>query len=137
SLPILHKGDALPDPLYESKLVTRLINQIMGDGKRGVAQRMLYKAFELVEKKSGQDAVDVFEEAMANVMPVLEVRARRVGGSNYQVPMEVRPERRQALGLRYLVNYSRLRSEKTMQERLANEILDASNNTGASVRRRE
>ena len=131
------KRDVLPDPLYESKLVTRLINQIMVDGKRGVAQRILYKAFELVQEKSGQDAVDVFEEAMANVMPVLEVRARRVGGSNYQVPMEVRPERRQALGLRYLVNYSRLRSEKTMQERLANEILDASNNTGASVRRRE
>jgi len=131
------KRDVLPDPLYESKLVTRLINQIMVDGKRGVAQKILYKAFELVQEKSGQDAVDVFEEAMANVMPVLEVRARRVGGSNYQVPMEVRPERRQALGLRYLVNYSRLRSEKTMQERLANEILDASNNTGASVRRRE
>ena len=131
------KRDVLPDPLYESKLVTRLINQIMVDGKRGVAQKILYKAFELVQEKSGQEAVDVFEEAMANVMPVLEVRARRVGGSNYQVPMEVRPERRQALGLRYLVNYSRLRSEKTMQERLANEILDASNNTGASVRRRE
>src|SRR5699024_4458659 len=115
----------------------RLINQIMVDGKRGVAQRILYKAFELVQEKSGQDAVDVFEEAMANDMPVLEVRARRVGGSNYQEPMEVRPERRQALGLRYIVNYSRLRSEKTMQERLANEMIDASNNTGASVRRRE
>ncbi|HLR59585.1 MAG TPA: 30S ribosomal protein S7 [Pseudogracilibacillus sp.] len=131
------KRDVLPDPLYESKLVTRLINQIMVDGKRGVAQKILYNAFEQVKEKSGQDAVDVFEEAMANVMPVLEVRARRVGGSNYQVPMEVRPERRQALGLRYLVNYSRLRSEKTMQDRLANEILDASNNTGASVRKRE
>ena len=131
------KRDVLPDPLYESKLVTRLINQIMVDGKRGVAQKILYNAFEQVQEKSGQNAVDVFEEAMANVMPVLEVRARRVGGSNYQVPVEVRPERRQALGLRYLVNYSRLRSEKTMQDRLANEILDASNNTGASVRKRE
>lgn len=131
------KRDVLPDPLYESKLVTRLINQIMVDGKRGVAQKILYNAFEQVQEKSGQNAVDVFEEAMANVMPVLEVRARRVGGSNYQVPMEVRPERRQALGLRYLVNYSRLRSEKTMQDRLANEVLDASNNTGASVRKRE
>ena len=127
----------LQDPLYESKLVTRLINQIMVDGKRGVAQKILYNAFEQVQEKSGQNAVDVFEEAMANVMPVLEVRARRVGGSNYQVPVEVRPERRQALGLRFLVNYSRLRSEKTMQDRLANEILDASNNTGASVRKRE
>ncbi len=131
------KRDVLPDPLYESKLVTRLINQIMVDGKRGVAQKILYKAFEQVQEKSGQNAVDVFEEAMANVMPVLEVRARRVGGSNYQVPIEVRPERRQALGLRFLVNYSRLRSEKTMEDRLANEILDASNNTGASVRKRE
>ncbi len=131
------KRDVLPDPIYESKLVTRLINQIMVDGKRGVAQKILYNAFEQVQEKSGQNALDVFEEAMENVMPVLEVRARRVGGSNYQVPMEVRPERRQALGLRYLVNYSRLRSEKTMEERLANEILDASNNTGASVRKRE
>lgn len=131
------KRDVLPDPIYESKLVTRLINQIMVDGKRGVAQKILYNAFEQVQEKSGQNALEVFEQAMENVMPVLEVRARRVGGSNYQVPMEVRPERRQALGLRYLVNYSRLRSEKTMEERLANEILDASNNTGASVRKRE
>lgn len=131
------KRDVLPDPLYESKLVTRLINQIMIDGKRGVAQKILYNAFEQIKEKSGQNAVEVFEEAMANVMPVLEVRARRVGGSNYQVPVEVRPERRQALGLRYLVNYSRLRSEKTMEERLANEILDASNDTGASVKKRE
>src|SRR5690625_4832623 len=131
------KRDVLPDPIYESKLVTRLINQIMIDGKRGVAQKILYSAFETVKEKSGQNAMDVFEEAMKNVMPVLEVRARRVGGSNYQVPMEVRPERRQALGLRYIVNYSRLRGEKTMEERLANEILDASNNTGASVRKRE
>ena len=109
----------------------------MVDGKRGKAQKILYNAFETVQEKSGQNAMDVFEEAMKNVMPVLEVRARRVGGSNYQVPMEVRPERRQALGLRYLVNYSRQRGEKTMEERLAHEILDASNNTGASVRKRE
>ncbi|MDY0407292.1 30S ribosomal protein S7 [Virgibacillus sp. 179-BFC.A HS] len=131
------KRDVLPDPLYNSKLVTRLINQIMVDGKRGKAQKILYKAFELVGERSGQKPMDVFEQAMKNVMPVLEVRARRVGGSNYQVPMEVRPERRQTLGLRYIVNYSRLRGEKTMEERLANEILDASNNTGASVKRRE
>ncbi|HLS65795.1 MAG TPA: 30S ribosomal protein S7 [Pseudogracilibacillus sp.] len=131
------KRDVLPDPIYNSKLVTRLINQIMIDGKRGKAQKILYKAFEIIEEKSGQKSMDVFEEAMKNVMPVLEVRARRVGGSNYQVPMEVRPERRQALGLRYIVNYARLRGEKTMEERLANEILDASNNTGAAVRKRE
>src|SRR5699024_1191778 len=121
----------------DSKLVTRLINQIMIDGKRGKAQKILYSAFETVQEKSGQNAMEVFEEAMKNVMPVLEVRARRVGGSNYQVPMEVRPERRQALGLSYIVNYSRLRGEITMEERVANEILDASNNTGASVKRRE
>ena len=131
------KRDVLPDPIYDSKLVTRFINQIMVDGKRGKAQKILYNAFETVQEKSGQNAMDVLEEAMKNVMPVLEVRARRVGGSNYQVPMEVRPERRQALGLRYLVNYSRQRGEKTMEERLAHEILDASNNTGASVRKRE
>ncbi len=131
------KRDVLPDPIYSSKLVTRLINQIMVDGKKGVAQKILYDAFELVKERSGRDAMEVFEEAMKNVMPVLEVRARRVGGSNYQVPMEVRPERRQALGLRFLVNYARLRGEKTMEERLANEILDAANNTGAAVKRRE
>jgi len=131
------KRDVLPDPLYDSKLVTRLINQIMVDDKRGKAERILYDAFKLVEERSGQNAMDVFEEAMKNVMPVLEVRARRVGGSNYQVPVEVRPERRQALGLRFIVNYSRLRGEKSMVERLANEILDASNNTGAAVRKRE
>ncbi|MFD2640139.1 30S ribosomal protein S7 [Piscibacillus salipiscarius] len=131
------KRDVLPDPIYNSKLVTRLINQIMVDGKKGVAQKILYNAFDLVQERSGQNAMDVFEEAMKNVMPVLEVRARRVGGSNYQVPVEVRPERRQALGLRFIVNYARLRGEKTMEERLANEILDASNNTGAAVKRRE
>lgn len=131
------KRDVLPDPLYNSKLVTRLINQIMIDGKRGKAQKILYKAFDIVQEKTGQKPMEVFEQAMKNVMPVLEVRARRVGGSNYQVPMEVRPERRQALGLRYLVNYARLRGEKTMEERLAAEIIDASNNTGASVKKRE
>ncbi|GFZ79827.1 30S ribosomal protein S7 [Compostibacillus humi] len=131
------KRDVLPDPLYNSKLVTRLINQIMIDGKRGKAQKILYKAFDIVQEKTGQKPMEVFEQALKNVMPVLEVRARRVGGSNYQVPMEVRPERRQALGLRYLVNYARLRGEKTMEERLANEIIDASNNTGAAVKKRE
>ncbi|TGB00920.1 30S ribosomal protein S7 [Halobacillus salinus] len=131
------KRDVLPDPMYNSKLVTRLINQIMIDGQRGKAQKILYKAFELVQERSGNDAMESFDQAMKNVMPVLEVRARRVGGSNYQVPVEVRPERRQALGLRFIVNYARLRGEKTMEERLANEILDAANNTGASVKRRE
>src|SRR5690625_2322760 len=131
------KRDVLPDPVYNSKLVTRMINQIMIDGKRGKAQKILYKAFDIIEEKSGQNAMDVFEQAMKNVMPVLEVRARRVGGSNYQVPMEVRPERRQTLGLRFLVNYARQRGENTMEERLANEILDASNNTGGAVRRKE
>ncbi|MFG6117294.1 SSU ribosomal protein S7P [Thalassobacillus cyri] len=131
------KRDVLPDPLYKSKLVTRLINQIMVDGQRGKAQKILYKAFDLVQERSGNDPMEVFEQAMKNVMPVLEVRARRVGGSNYQVPVEVRPERRQALGLRFIVNYSRLRGEKTMEERLANEVLDAANNTGASVKKRE
>src|SRR5699024_12375936 len=114
------KRDVLPDPLYESKLVTRLINQIMVDVRRGVAQKILYKALELVQEKSGQDAVDVFEEAMANVMPVLVVRARRAGGSDYQVPMVVRPERRHAAGLRYLVHSSRLRSDMQLQQRRAN-----------------
>ncbi|GAA0470103.1 30S ribosomal protein S7 [Alkalibacillus silvisoli] len=131
------KRDVLPDPIHNSKLVTRLINQIMVDGKKGTAQKILYSAFDLVQERSGQNPMDVFEEAMKNVMPVLEVRARRVGGSNYQVPVEVRPERRQALGLRFIVNYARLRGEKTMEERLANEVLDAANNTGAAVRRRE
>ncbi|MBM7555093.1 30S ribosomal protein S7 [Thalassobacillus pellis] len=131
------KRDVLPDPLYKSKLVTRLINQIMVDGQRGKAQKILYKAFDLVQERSGNDPMEVFEQAMKNVMPVLEVRARRVGGSNYQVPVEVRPERRQALGLRFIVNYSRLRGEKTMEERLANEVLDAANNTGAAVKKRE
>ena len=131
------KRDVLPDPIYNSKLVTRLINKMMVDGKKGTSQKILYGAFELVQERSGKDPLEVFEAALENVMPVLEVRARRVGGANYQVPVEVRPERRTTLGLRYLVNYSRSRGEKTMEERLANEILDASNNTGASVKRRE
>lgn len=131
------KRDVLPDPIYNSKLVTRLINRMMIDGKRGKSQAILYKAFELVQERSGKEPMEVFEQAMKNVMPVLEVKARRVGGANYQVPIEVRPDRRTTLGLRYLVNYSRLRGEKTMEERLANEILDAANNTGASVKKRE
>ena len=125
------KREVLPDPIYNSKLVTRLINRLMLDGKRGTASKILYESFDIKEP------VEVFEEAMNNVMPVLEVKARRVGGSNYQVPIEVRPERRTTLGLRWLVNYSRLRGEHTMPERLAKEIMDAANNTGASVKKRE
>ena len=131
------KRDVLPDPIYNSKLVTRLINKLMVDGKKGTSQKILYGAFELIRERSDQEPIEVYEQALNNVMPVLEVRARRVGGANYQVPIEVRPERRTTLGLRYLVNYSRLRGEKTMEERLANEILDAANNTGASVKKRE
>ena len=131
------KRDVLPDPLYNSKLVTRLINRIMLDGKRGVAQTILYDAFKLVQERTGNDPMEVFEAAMKNIMPVLEVKARRVGGANYLVPIEVKPERRTALALRWLVNYSRNRGEKTMEERLAAEIIDASNNTGASVKKRE
>jgi small subunit ribosomal protein S7 len=131
------RRDVLPDPIYKSKLVTRLINKIMIDGKRGVAQTILYNAFDLVKERTNQDPMEVFEQALKNIMPVLEVRARRVGGANYQVPVEVRPERRTTLGLRYLTNYSRLRGEKTMEERLAYEIMDAANNTGASVKKRE
>lgn len=131
------RRDVLPDPLYNSKLVTRLINRIMIDGKKGVAQTILYRAFELIQERSGKDPQEVFEQALKNVMPVLEVKARRVGGANYQVPVEVKPERRTTLGLRWLVNYARLRGEKTMEERLANEILDAANNTGAAVKKRE
>ncbi|MET1250405.1 MULTISPECIES: 30S ribosomal protein S7 [Sporolactobacillus] len=133
----VERRDVLPDPLYNSKLVTRLINRIMEDGKKGKAQTILYQAFDLIKERSNQEPMEIFEQALKNVMPVLEVKARRVGGSNYQVPVEVRPERRTTLGLRYLVNYSRLRGEKTMVERLANEIIDASNNTGASVKKRE
>jgi small subunit ribosomal protein S7 len=131
------KRDVLPDPLYNSKLVTRLVNRIMIDGKKGVAQQLLYDAFTLIHERSGKDAMEVFEAAIKNIMPVLEVKARRVGGANYQVPIEVKPERRTSLGLRWLVNYSRNRGEKTMEERLAAEILDASNNTGAAVKKRE
>ncbi|BBI36043.1 30S ribosomal protein S7 [Cohnella abietis] len=131
------KRDVLPDPLYNSKLVTRLVNRIMIDGKKGVAQQLLYDAFNLIKERSGKDAMEVFEAAIKNIMPVLEVKARRVGGANYQVPIEVKPERRTSLGLRWLVNYSRNRGEKTMEERLAAEILDASNNTGAAVKKRE
>ena len=131
------KRDVLADPLYNNKVVTKLINNIMLDGKKGVAQKIVYGAFAKVEEKTGKPAIEVFEEAMNNVMPVLEVRARRIGGSNYQIPVEVRPERRTTLGLRWLVSYARLRNEHTMDERLANEIIDASNNTGSAVKKRE
>ena len=131
------KRDVLADPLYNSKMVTRLINSIMLDGKKGVAQKIVYDAFKTVQEKSGNDPLEMFEKAMENIMPSLEVKARRVGGATYQVPMEVRPERRQTLGLRWLTTYSRTRSERTMSLRLANEILDACNNTGNAVKKRE
>ena len=131
------KRDVLPDPMYNSKLVTRLINSVMLDGKKGVAQKIVYGAFERVAEKTGKDAVEVFEEAMNNIMPVLEVKAKRIGGATYQVPIEVKAERRQALALRWLTLYSRKRGEKTQEERLANEIMDAANNTGASVKKKE
>ena len=131
------KRDVLPDPIYNSKMVTRLINRVMIDGKRGTASNIIYNAFEMIKEKTGNDPLEVFNQAMENVMPVLEVKARRVGGSNYQVPVEVRPERRVTLGLRWIVNYARLRGEHTMEERLAKEIMDAANNTGASVKKRE
>ena len=131
------KRDVLPDPLYNSKLVTRLINNIMYDGKKGVAQKIVYGAFDRVAAESGKEAVEVFEEAMNNIMPVLEVKAKRIGGATYQVPIEVKPERRQALALRWITLYSRKRGEKTQEERLAKEILDAANNTGASVKKKE
>ena len=131
------KREVMPDPMYGSVVVTRLINNIMLDGKKGVAQKIVYDAFDIIKEKTGKDALDVFEEAMNNIMPVLEVKARRVGGATYQVPMEVRPERRQTLGLRWLTTYSRARNEKTMRERLANELLDAVNNTGNSVKKKE
>ncbi|MFR0562651.1 30S ribosomal protein S7 [Lacticaseibacillus paracasei] len=131
------KRDVLPDPVYNSKLVTRLINHLMIDGKRGKASTILYDAFDMIKKQTGSEPLDVFEEAMKNVMPVLEVKARRIGGSNYQVPIEVRPDRRTTLGLRWIVQYSRQRGEHTMDERLAKEIMDAANNTGAAVKKRE
>ncbi len=133
----IQKRDVLADPLYNSKVVTKLVNSIMLDGKKGTAQKIVYGAFERVAQKTGKDAVEVFEEAMNNIMPVLEVKARRIGGATYQVPIEVRPDRRQALALRWITLFSRKRGEKTMQEKLANEILDAANNTGASVKRKE
>jgi len=131
------KRDVLPDPLYNSKLVTKLINNIMYDGKKGVAQKIVYDAFEIVKEKTGKDPVEAFNEAMENIMPSLEIKARRVGGATYQVPMEVRPERRQTLGLRWITLYSRNRGEKTMNERLAGEIMDAVNGTGGAVKKRE
>ncbi len=131
------KRDVLPDPVYNDKVVTRLINNIMLDGKKGTAQKIVYGAFEIIGEKTGKEPVEVFREAMDNIMPVLEVKARRVGGATYQVPMEVRPERRQTLGLRWLTLYSRVRSEKTMAERLAAEIIDATNNLGSAVKKRE
>lgn len=131
------KRDVLPDPLYNSKLVTRLINNIMYDGKKGVAQKIVYGAFDIVAAKTGKDALEAFTDAMDNIMPVLEVKARRVGGATYQVPIEVRPERRQTLGLRWITLYSRGRGEKTMQERLANEILDALNGSGGACKKRD
>lgn len=131
------KRDVLPDPMYNSKLVTRLVNSIMYDGKKGTAQKIVYGAFEIVQEQTGKDPLEVFEQAMENVMPTLEVKARRVGGANYQVPIEVRPDRRQTLGLRWITTYSRTRSEKTMRERLAGEILDAANSTGGAAKKRE
>ena len=133
----IQKRDVLADPLYNDKVVTRLINTVMLDGKKGVAQKIVYGAFAKVEEKSGKPALEVFGEAMNNIMPQLEVKARRIGGATYQVPIEVRPERRQALGLRWLTEFSRKRSEKTMVEKLAAEIMDAANGTGAAVKRKE
>ncbi len=131
------KRDVLPDPVYHSKTVTKFINKVMLSGKKSVAQRVVYDAFETIKEKTGKDPLEIFETALKNVMPVLEVRARRVGGANYQVPVEVRPERRQTLGIRWLVNYARLRSEKTMDARLSAELMDAANNTGASIKKKE
>ena len=133
----IQKRDVLADPIYNSKVVTKLVNNIMLDGKKGVAQKIVYGAFNRISEKTGKAALEVFEEAMNNVMPALEVKARRIGGATYQVPIEVRPERRQALALRWLTVYSRKRGEKTQEERLANEIMDAANNTGAAVKKKE
>ena len=133
---LVPKRDVLPDPVYNSKLVTKLINYIMEDGKKGVAQKIVYDAFDIVKEKTGKNPAEAFEEAMEAVMPVLEIKSRRVGGANYQVPMEVRPERRQTLGLRWITTYSRARGEKTMKERLAGEILDALNGAGGAVKKR-
>ena len=131
------KRDVLADPMYNNKVVTKLINNIMLDGKKGVAQKIVYGAFNRIESQTGENPVEVFEKAMNNIMPVLEVKAKRIGGATYQVPIEVKPERRQALALRWLTAFSRKRSEKTQEERLANELMDAANNTGASVKRKE
>ena len=133
----VHKREVLPDPIYNSVLVTKLVNSIMLDGKKGVAQKVVYDAFETIKEKTGKEPMEVFETAMENIMPSLEIKARRVGGATYQVPMEVRPARRQTLGLRWLTNYSRARSEKNMADRLAGEIMDAANNTGSAVKKRE
>ena len=133
----ISKRDVLPDPLYNSKLVTKLINNIMYDGKKGVAQKIVYDAFKIVEEKLGKNPLDAFIEALNNIMPSLEVKAKRVGGSTYQVPLEVRPERRQTLGFRWITGYARLRSERTMSERLAGEIMDALNNTGGAVKKKD
>ena len=131
------KREVLPDPIYNSVLVTKLVNSIMLDGKKGVAQKVVYGAFDIVEQKTGKNGLEAFQQAVENIMPALEVKTRRVGGANYQVPIEVRPDRRQTLGLRWLTAYSRKRGEKTMKERLAGEIMDACNNAGASVKKRE
>ena len=131
------KRDVLPDPKYNSKIIAKLINQIMLNGKKGIAQRIVYDAFDLISSKTGKDPMEIFEQALANILPVLEVKARRVGGATYQVPVEIKADRRQTLALRWLVSFSRKRSEKTMQERLANEIIDASNNTGGAVKKKE
>lgn len=131
------KRDVLPDPIYNDKVVTKLINNIMQMGKKGVAQKICYEAFDIIKEKTGKDPLEVFEQALNNIMPVLEVKARRVGGATYQVPMEVRPERRQALGLRWLTDYCRKRGERTMRERLAAEILDATNNLGGAYKKKE
>ena len=131
------KREILPDPVYNSKLVSRLVNAIMLDGKKGVAQKVVYGAFDIIKEKTGKEPLEVFNTALENIMPSLEVKARRVGGATYQVPMEVRPERRLTLGMRWLTNYSRARSEMTMKERLAGEIMDAANNLGSAVKKRE
>ena len=131
------KRDVLPDPIYNSKMVTRLINNIMLDGKKGVAQKIVYGAFDIVTEKTGKNGLEAFEEALENIMPVLECKTRRVGVANYQVPLEVRPERRETLGLRWLTNFSRTRNERTMKERLAGEIMDAMNGTGGAVKKKE
>ena len=131
------KREVLPDPIYKSKMVTRLVNSIMLDGKKGVAQKIVYEAFDIVKEKTGNDPLEMFEKALENIMPTLECKTRRIGGANYQVPLEVSPARRETLGLRWLTTYSRARGEKTMSARLAGEIVDATNNTGSAVKKRE